>query len=757
MLRQDFNGDWFFKKEDEDEVPVRLPHDFSILMKRDEHTPAKRGTGFFPGGVADYSKHLSVPKEYENKVVMLEFEGVYMNPTVRVNGDIAAKWHYGYTTFHCDLTPFLKYGEDNLIEVHVNNSLQPNSRWYTGSGIYRPVSLMIGEKLFVKPFGLCIVTPKVSKESAAVRISAELENRFDGEKSVKAVITIFDANGAEAAKKETEAVIGAGSTGTVAAEFDIDEPMLWSDETPNLYRAKAEIFTDGLLSDTAQTAFGIRSISFDPVNGFLLNGKKTMLRGGDVHHDCGILGARAFARAEERKAQLLKENGFNAVRCAHNPPSPAFLDACDRLGLLVMDEAFDCWREAKLENDYSLFFDDDWKKDLGAMILRDRNHPSVILWSTGNEIKERDGRSDGCEWAKRLAGFVRSMDDTRPVTNGVNEIANAREEFIDCLDVAGYNYELYRYEDDRCKYPGRVIIACENYIKETFDYWMEYGKYPNVAGDFYWTALDYLGEPGVGKPTYVGERWMAEFPWHFANCGDIDICGFKRPQSYYRDCVWKRSKKPYIAVFKPQHYGRERMALGWAWHDVLPSWDWPGFEGKPAAVQVYSEEEEVELFINGRSLGKKPAGLANKYIALYDTEFEPGEIKAVAYSNGEHRGETMLCTPKAAAKTVLRPDRTSIAADGDDLVFVEADLADEAGNLIYSDNRKVMFSVCGAGELIAVGSTDPLTDEMYVGNERRFYEGKVMAVIRSNGRKGNITLTAMCDGIPAAQTVIRAE
>ena len=767
MYKQDFNKGWLFQLNGGAQVSIDLPHDFSIIQKRSANSPAGWGNGYFQGGIGDYGKKIFIPEEWKGKTLVLEFEGVYMNAFVRINDDIVTRQPYGYTTFHCDISSHLKYGQENYIRVHVNNSAQPNCRWYSGSGIYRPVWFMIGEAVHIKPFGIYVTTPEINKEYSIVKAEIQIENQNNQNKTIEVVSVIYDCDGNKVAEVKNDIEAACSTVTTAEQQLKLEMPHLWSDRDPYLYKLVTELFSNGEKLDTTETVFGIRSIEFIPGKGFLLNGVKTMLRGGDIHHDCGVLGARAFDDAEERKVRVLKENGFNAVRCSHNPPSPAFLNACDRYGILVMDEAFDGWHEKKLENDYSLYFDDWWQRDLSAMVLRDRNHPCVILWSTGNEINERDGRSDGCRLAKELVAFVKKFDKTRPITHGINEKIKVPQEFINCHDVVSYNYESKDYEAECKAHPDRIILASENYLFDTFEYWMNAEKYPNVIGDFYWTAIDYFGESGLGMTRYLKGEMNPVYPWHQSFNSDIDICGFKRPQSYYRDCVWGLAKKPYIAVFRPQFYGWKTGIAGWTWHDAVHSWTWPTFEDKPIIVEVYSANEEVELFLHGKSLGRKAAGKANKYIASFDIKYEPGELKAISYSNGKKVSEDILNTAGEPALLKLMPDKTVIfleenfinktSSKTDKLVYVTAEIFDKAGNLIPNADNEIFFTCCGEGTLIAVGSANPKSEEMYIGNSRHLYEGRAIAVIRLNGTKGKITVNAMTNGLPAVSTEILVE
>ncbi|MBO3769188.1 MAG: DUF4982 domain-containing protein [Candidatus Brockarchaeota archaeon] len=782
MKKYKLDRHWFFNfgfpspfTKKTERVIVDLPHDFSIIQKRDPNAPGGPGNGFFPGGMATYEKTLFIPEEWKGKKIVLEFEGVYMNATVHFNNNLVARHPYGYTSFLCDLTPYLLYGKDNIIRVFVNNSAHPNTRWYSGSGIYRHVWLFVGEKICIPPWGVYVTTPKVSSNASIVSVKTTVENNSDIATTVTVRSTLLTASGSEVAKGEVELKVPANGSAEASQDLEILSPELWSLENPFLYILRSEIIQDGEVIDETTTNVGIRSISFDVKEGFKLNGVPIKLRGGCVHHDCGILGAAAYDRAEERKVELLKANGFNAVRCAHNPPSPAFLDACDRLGMLVIDEIFDCWREAKNPNDYSMYFEDWWQRDLASMILRDRNHPSIIMWSIGNEVPELTGLSEGYAYARKLADFIRSLDNTRAITCALTESSlyslaktpdrkipdelwiEHSSKFTEALDVVGYNYMLHRYESDGRNFPNRIICGTESFPQMAYDYWEAVERFPYVIGDFVWTAIDYLGEAGLGRVSYEeGEfSFLGSYPWHVAFCGDIDICGFKRPQSYYRDCVWGISKAPYIAVHRPESYNKKPRISRWGWPDVVSSWTWPGYEGKPILVDVYSVNSEVELLLNGKSIGRKPAGKPNRYIASFETVYEPGELMAVGYENGVEVSRSVLRTAGKPARIILKPDRSVLKAEFGDLSYVAVELVDAAGNLCHNATNNIYFTVYGVGSILAVGNSNPVSEEMYIGNQRRAYEGRAMVVIRADGEPGEIVLTATADGLPPASVVIQ--
>jgi beta-galactosidase len=753
----------------------------------------RRGNGFFPGGVAIYETTITVPKEWAGDQILVEFEGVYMNATVRLNRHLIRFHPYGYTSFFCDLTPHVRFGADNTLTVTVNNGAMPNSRWYSGSGIYRHVRLHVLPDLHIAPWGIAVTTPTVAATGSIVAVTTTVEDHSGdpATRSARARVrsTLRNAAGQVVASDESDVETApdndAGSPPhrvEARALLSVADARLWSVDDPYLYTLETELVADGTTTDRRETRVGIRSISFDRDSGFRLNGVGLKLKGGCVHHDCGLLGSAAYDRAEERKVELLKASGFNAVRTAHNPPSVAFLDACDSLGMVVIDEAFDCWRDGKNPNDYSVAFEANWQEDIDAMVLRDRNHPSIIMWSTGNEIIERDGRSGGYEYARLLADRVRTIDPTRAVTNALCGLwedpeasglaanvaapaadgerdywAELTERFAEPLDVVGYNYLLHRYEGDAQRFPKRIICGEETFPKDAFDYWEATERLPHVIGDFVWTAIDYLGEAGIGHVWYNGETaFLGDYPWNQAYCGDIDICGFKRPQSYYRDCVWGIAAAPYIAVHDPQFHAKDGVVSRWGWPDVTSSWSWPGFDGKPIVVDVYSRDDEVELVLNGVSLGRSPAGRGNRYTATFETTYAAGDLVAIGYTEGTERSRTVLRTAGPPAAIRLSPDRSTLRAEYGDLCYVTVELVDAAGSVVHCATDPVHFAVSGEGTLAAVGNGNPKSDEPYVGTTRRVHEGRAMVVIRTSGEPGEITIAAICDGVAAAAVTLTA-
>ena len=784
MQQQLFNTGWRYARIEGtfDEKPeytdITLPHDAQISEPRNPAYETGFGGGYFRGGVYMYKKNFTLPEDWRGDTVSLLFEGAYQWAEVTLNNQLLATQPYGYSSFIVNLAEHVRFDADNLLEVKINNAAVPNSRWYSGAGLYRHVWLMRGAaSAYIEPWGVQITTPEVSADSSVIRASVRLAGHAD---SVTVRHTVLDSN-----------TIAATSTrcvnpyhGTILCEMSVSPAKLWDVDSPNLYTLRTELLVNGIVTDTVHTTFGIRSISADAANGFRLNGRRMKLKGGCVHHDNGVLGSASFNRAEERKIELLKAAGFNAIRCAHNPPAPAMLDACDKLGMLVIDENFDCWRMGKHPHDYHLFFEQWWHRDTEAMIRRDFNHPSIIMWSIGNEINERSGRSDGYMWANNLAGFVRSLDNTRLVTSGQNglgddmlddgqdniaaNLANGQtvsaedrwgivtKDFLAPLDVAGYNYLLPRYASDAKTFPDRIIMGTETFPSQAFAYWQGTLDNPNVIGDFVWTALDYLGEAGIGRASYdPSVKLFSDFPWHQAICGDIDICGFKRPQSYFRDILWGLRDVPYIGVLHPNDYGKEINMSPWGWHPVEASWSFPGCEGKPVTVEVYSDKDEVELFVNDSSQGRKPTGKAQHNTAVFDVAYQVGTIKAVAYTNGKADGEFAVSTCGAPAAIRLTADRTKLThGDGGDLAYVTVEVVDANGQMVpYADNE-ITFAIEGSGKLQAVGSGNAETTESYVGNTRKVWQGRAMAIVASTSTCGGTTLTASTNGLAGCSVTI---
>ncbi|TAL71445.1 MAG: glycoside hydrolase family 2 protein, partial [Bacteroidetes bacterium] len=631
--------------------------------------------GFTTGGTGWYRKSFIVSGIQTTKRIMIQFDGIYMNPEIWINGVSLGGHPYGYTSFWFDITDKIIPEKANVLAVKVRNE-GANSRWYSGSGIYRHVWLKAVGQLHVAQWGTSITTPDVDADSARINIKTKINNQSAGIIKVKVINRVLNANGEEKSKAESEQTIDKKNIYEITKDLIVIKPVLWSTETPALYTAITEVFSENKLVDRTETKFGIRSIRFDTENGFLLNGKPIKLQGGCFHHDNGPLGSKSYDRAEERRIELLKASGFNAIRCSHNPPSPSFLEACDRLGMLVIDEAFDMWKDQKNPFDYHLYFSDWWQRDIESMVLRDRNHPSVIMWSIGNEIPNRH-TPEVVAVAKMMGDYIRSIDPARPVTSAVNDLKPDKDPYFATLDIAGYNYasggdhnQKTLYGKDHKRVPERIMVGLESFPLEAFGAWMDVVDNPFVIGDFVWTAWDYIGEASIGWRGYLQEKNF--YPWNLAYCGDIDICGWKRPQSYYRDALWMKNQLSVFVIppkpsFEPNPK-RESWSK-WHWHDVVADWNWKGYENTPFEVNVYSSCEVVELFLNNKSLGKKKTDRSTEFKASWKVPYKAGELKAIGYQENNQVNVATLSTADEPAQIRLIADRSEIKANGQDLSY----------------------------------------------------------------------------------------
>jgi beta-galactosidase len=730
---------------------VDLPHDWSIedipgtQSPFDESAVNQENGGFTVGGIGWYRKTFKVDPSLKGKSFTIVFDGVYMNAQVWLNGRSLGINPYGYTSFFFDISDRILFDRDNVIAVKVATEGE-NTRWYSGSGIYRHVWLNVDSPVHVATWGTEITTQSADADNASVIVKTTLANKGNSDSEIILKTTIVDKNGIPVATVETKKIIVKGESWTADQAFELKNPMLWSVDNPYLYKAVSEIFTGGEKTGTEETSFGIRTISFDAEKGFRLNGVPMKLRGGCVHHDNGPLGAAAYDRADERRVRILKDNGYNAIRCAHNPPSPAFLEACDKLGMLVIDEAFDMWREGKMYFDYHLYFDDWWEKDIRSMVLRDRNHPSVIMWSIGNEIPNRQD-PEVVKVSAMLADYVRNLDPTRPITAAVNMVSERMDPYFSTLDIAGYNYARNSYAPDHERLPQRVIVATESFPLEAFDYWMGVVDNPHVIGDFVWTSFDYMGEAGIG---WMGFSQLETFfPWNLAYCGDIDICGWKRPQSYYRDVLWKENQLS-LFVKPPVPSFSQEQKRQWTWQDVVADWNWTGYEDKPFEVTVYSSCEQVELFLNGKSLGKKPANRDSRFMAVWQVPYQPGSLKAIGYKGRKQVNISELRTSSEPVIIKAEADRGRISANGQDLVYVTVELKDENGITDPKAENLVRFKIDGPGRIIGVGNANPISTESCTRPERKAWHGRCLVIVKSEKSGGTIKLTAESEGLQQA-------
>lgn len=750
---------------------ISVPHDAMIEDPAYAESPNKGNTGFRDGGNYTYVKLLDLEEADLGKKHIIKFDGVYSHSLVYVNEQYAGGCANGYSTFYVDLTPWLRKGT-NEVRVQVRNAGMTNSRWYSGTGIYRDVWMLTSEGTYIEPEMVKVTTVSADEELAVLSVDTTVINENFASANYSLKTEIKDAEGNTAGFERTEFFVKAGESKTLHQRIMVKNPSLWDEYDPYLYTIESSLSAGDKTVDTACDSFGIRTLSLDAARGFRVNGKVVNLRGACIHHDSGLLGAATYEDAQMRQIQLLKEAGFNSVRISHHPAAPALLRACDKLGVYVMDEFSDMWQRAKNDLDYALDFEENWKSDVTLLVRKDFNHPSVVLYSVGNEIPEI-GTDMGSDLCARIAGLIRSLDPTRYTTAGINgvfaagdqmgriladlsrdmqaageiegnvndfmtvmdtkmdqivvhdAISERLEKACASLDVAGYNYMAARYEPDSVNYPNRVMVGSETYPPDIDRNWRLVEKLPCVIGDFTWTGWDYIGEAGVGVPAYkFGEGGFgAQFPCQLAYCGDIDLIGFRRPLSYYREIVFGLRKAPYIAVQDPNHYGENLIKTPWVMSDAVSSWTWSGCEGKPAVVEVYSDADEVELIQDGKSLGRKAPEAC---IALFETTYEPGELVAKSYVNGEETGSYVLKTA-GEAKPVVRK-----AWEGDKLVFVDITLEDADGNVATDRDVELSAEVSGA-VLLGMGSGDPKPAINYNEGKTRTFNGRAQMILLKDG------------------------
>ena len=788
-----FNKDWKFHRgsvanaeqpefNDSRWRKLDLPHDWSVeptpvrkegitigpFSKYNEGGAGGADLGQTLGGEGWYRKEFTILEADKDKLFILYFEGVYNQSEVWINGKKAYFNPYGYTSYKVDITEYCHpAGVSNVISVKVVNAGE-NSRWYTGSGIYRHVWLIKTDKLYLEEWDTFINVLGLTDKNAEVIFSTVIHNKNRQNTTVQLDIKVFSPDGRKVLSVYDDVSIS--NETPISACFTIKNPQLWSIETPVLYTAEIALTSNGQEYDKISIPFGIRTISASAEKGFLLNGKSMKLKGGCIHHDNGLLGAVAIDRAEERKVELMKVNGYNAVRIAHNQVSEHFLDACDRLGMLVIHETFDQWQARKRKDDYHQFFDEWSDSDLAASVCRDRNHPSIIMWCIGNEIAQRADDPEGQDIAKRLIATIKKYDDSRFTTVGANDFWDRRREgfrwetdsyrAFNNVDLAGYNYVWKQYEKDHAAYPDRIIYGSESYPKEAAENWNLVEKHPYIIGDFVWTAIDYLGEAGLANTRELaeGER-LPQFmgwPWYNAWCGDIDFCGDKKPQSYYRDIVW-REREISMAVRPPVAEGKREHVNGWGWTNELLNWNWEGWEGQPMRVNVYSRSPKVRLYLNGNLIGEKEPGKEN-YTATFEIPYEPGELKAVNMARNRETSSVVFKTAGKPANIRLTADRQRIKADKNDLSYIKMELVDKDGILVPNSDIKVDIKSSGEGSVIASGNAAPDDMESFCSLTPKTFRGRAIAIVQPSGEKsGEINITVSAEGLPEAAITINTK
>lgn len=756
---------------------IRLPHDALRDVERRPDVAARGAAAYYPGGAFTYLRELHVPDEWRDRTVVLELQGVFRRAQVFVDDELAGNRADGYARFFVELSPYLRHGSTSTLRIEARAG--EDSRWYSGAGLHRPVALHVLRPVHIVPDGVVVETTSIDDDEAVIEVRTTVRNTDRVTRTVRVTSSVAEAGGqgAVADGDDTPITLAPGERGVVRHRLAVRGARLWSPEDPALH--EATVLVDG--EDPVAVRFGIRRVTADPRHGLRINGAPVLLRGACVHHDNGPLGAAAIARAEERRVELLKEAGFNAIRAAHNPLSEAMLDACDRLGMLVIDEAFDMWTRFKTPFDYAADFPQWWAEDLRAMVDKDRNHPSVIMYSLGNEIAET-GTPHGARWARRMAEHVRHLDPTRLVTNGVNallavidevpaiveelgglnqaasqgdpfneigssELATLRtEESSSVLDVLGLNYADARYAADGERFPHRVIVGSETFPRQIGRLWPMVESLPHVIGDFTWTGWDYLGEVGIGSTAYADDPDAVaglerEFPFLTAWSGDIDITGWRRPMSYYREIAFGLRRSPYLAVRRPAHHGSRILSPSpWAWSDSVASWTWRGHEGRPVEVEVYARAERVELLLDGERVGSAVVGEEAPLLAVITVEYRPGVLEAVSYDGDRELGRAALATA-GSPRLVATADRTEIRAGDTDLAYVALELRDAAGVLVADADTEVTVTVTGAAELAGMASANPKTTERFADATWRTFDGRAIAIVRPTGQ-GSAEVTA---------------
>jgi len=815
-----FDSGWQFTRNGKT-VNVDLPHDWDIYEGPNSGNGATgTGGGWFEGGKGEYRKKFRVEsRDWKDQLVKLHFEGIYQKAEVFVNGQKAGQHAYGYTPFTVDITPYLyktsgrSQGENEVV-VKVDNSEQPNCRWYSGSGIYRHVWLETMQPLHLAENAARIWTVEANEQQARIDMTIWVENESQETRQIQIDDVEVTFNGGSFTQrnddpqklmwapsvrfsnqprripkalkmlpgvKETpedwkeknikNVPLKPGKTATYVQSFTVDQPRLWSPDAPYLYEATIRLKSEGRIIDEQRVKFGIRTLSFSAGRGFTLNGQPMPINGACLHHDDGVLGAMAFDAAEIRKVKQMKEAGFNLIRTSHNPPSRAFLDACDSIGMLVVDEAFDGWRTAKTPYDYSTLIDSCYREDIQAMVERDINHPSIVCWSIGNEVMER--KDIGViTTARKLKQVITEMDDTRPVTEALCSWDSDWEIYdphADVLDVVGYNYMIHKHKSDHYRDRDRVMLQTESYPRDAFKNWQLVRDYPYIVGDIVWTGLDYLGESGIGRYYYQGERPGEHYvdggqpDWHGAYCGDVDITGWRKPISHYREMLWKTSPIPskgggvYIAVKEPDGYHGKIRQTAWSVWPTWESWNWPSWEGKPIEVEVYTKAPEVKLYLRSaesqskddKLIGTKAVNESTEYKAVFSVPYEPGTLYAEA---GGQR--VTLSTAGEPAHLRLTPDRSVITADGQDLSYIVVEVVDKNGHVCPDAAIPCEATVKGQGQILAFASADLKDCEPYTSPRVTTWKGRALLVVRSTKKKGS-ALVCIKSSLPTATQIIK--
>ena len=784
MIKQNISKDWKFKTEATEYVTVDLPHDYAIGQVRSADGNGTQNNGFYPDQNGRYVKYLNFEK---GKHYILDIDGAYMRTKIFLNENYLAHHPYGYTPFLVELTDTLRTEGVNKLVI-TTSPLEDSTRWYSGNGIYRDVFLWEGGDVRIEPWDMFVSTKSVDEDGAQLRVRFTVS--ADKVATVQVRFTVMDGAGACVKSQDHSMQVLAQEKKNEELLITIADPQLWDLETPYLYTLKAEIWEGDQLLDRTITEFGIRTLSADAKNGLLLNGKAIKLRGGCIHHDHGVLGAAAFPAAEERKVRLLKETGFNAIRTAHNPPSLAFLECCDRLGMIVMDEAFDVWNKQKRPNDYHWFFEDWCTRDISYMVLRDRNHPCVFSYSIGNEIAEIDGTSNAGKWSQLLTEQVKKYDDTRWVTSGIQrsfvnsnrseeidppeykdyietehrhmtmkQVNEVTEEYEKPLDIIGRNYYFGSYLEEHEYFPDRVVWGSETQTIHFYDSWQLTKNNPFVLGDFTWTAYDNMGEVGTGRGVWARDGVMgtkltrAGYPWRNCYQGDLDLCGYRRPQSYFREAVWLGNTQPRIFVTHPEHFGESYSGTHWHWNDVNETWTFEDrYVGRPVKAETYTDADKILWYVNNVPVGES---VPEKGIATIETVYEKGSITAAAYKDGKEYARYTLCTTGEATSIDVAAEKAEFTADNRDLCYFDISIVDQQGRLVAGADNAIECTVMG-GELLGIYSGDPYNEDQYTSNQCHAFKGRALAIVRTKN-PGAVGIIVYGQGLASGSAWVRAK
>ena len=754
---------------------IDLPFDFSIIQERKADAPSGASGGFFQGGVGKYSKSFKAKK---GKKYFFMCDGSFGITDVFINSNQAYTNTYGYNSFYVDLTEYLRYDKENEFLIRVNNKALPNARWYAGSGIYRDVFLCECDASCFHPFGPFVTTESVFGDTAymSCEISVLSDKKAEG---VVDFEVYEDGKRTPCATFSKYIVLDVGEN-KVYAKFQIENAKLWDIDTPNMYKIKAKLSTSDS-KDEDEGYFGVRIINIDTKRGFILNGKSIKLRGGCIHHDQGALGTAVYPETEYRRVARLKEAGFNSVRLSHNPQSKYLYDACDRLGMLVIDELYDYWTEGKKEDDSHPYFKDNWEKWTDLIVRKNRSHPSIVMWSTGNEIPQKTGRGGGYYIATKIANKIRSLDTSRPITHALCSLWDNKEEYelekaendfsadkLDCFarrtaitadttDIVGYNYLEYRFEKDLIRFPNRLFINTETFPINAYTTIKQLLCEPRIVGDYVWTAWDYFGETGIGHVEYNEKRgdFALSYPYHIAYCGDIDILGERRPQSYYREIAWELRKAPYIAVRHPKLFNTPYFISGWGFYECDETWCFDGYEGQKAQVYVFADCDEVVLEVNGKEVGRKARTENGVY--EFDVEYQRGKILARAIKDGKEIGTHEIVSEGKAEKISLVKEESYIPKHAPkpscEIIYVDARITDKDGKICTQANNEITYEAEGA-DILGVASGELTTEEMYTSRVHRVYNGKALIVLKKHEGTKSATLKASTNGLISAEITI---